>query len=413
MSRYLPTLLTVAAILAALSFSLKSCRADRSDEARRPDRPSPAPHAATLSVAAPGELGKSAESPAEELPDGRTGLGEDPHLRAVTDNLERLLGELRTSGDPETAAAIAGLLRDSLAEASVAAILAYLESGRDAGIEAGFVVGAHAFLESAPTVRVLLLDLLGEIDVRAAAEYSKSIFAGSRSADEWAIALRNYTAGHDLRSPERALADGYLTDRVAEALGRSEWVAGPSVGFLHTLDFAVLAPDPTSVGALAGFLSAENEAVHPAVRRVATGQLWRMAHRDFTGTLGLLEASNAIGSLAADERAVLLAHADVREGAERAAVEAYLADDLAPGELERFAEVFPYFGLEVTNHLATQNGAVDMNDDADAVLETYAAVREWRRDGGFAGKDEALGRIEARLERLAVSIARGLENPTR
>ena len=90
-------------------------------------------------------------------------------------------------------------------------------------------------------------------------------------------------------------------------------------------------------------------------------------------------------------------------------IERYLSTELPEAELDRFAEVYPYFGLEVTTHLATQNERGDMADDAVSVIEAYRVVQEWRRDERFPGKDAALGRIEERLERLGMSIARGLE----
>lgn len=335
-------------------------------------------------------------------------LAADPRYLALRERLDRLIAELEDSGDPEVAVSIRDLLRSSAAETSVAAILAYLDSGADLATGGEFVVGTSAFLDSSPTLRVLFLDALGEIDAKLAADYSEKIFADSNAADEWAVALRNYMAGQQLRERQAALADDFLTARIEEALNRVEWREEPTVGFLHTLDFAVLAPDRASMAALADLSASGSGAVHPAVRRVANGQLWRLAHRDLVDTVTLLGETGSLGQLDFQQRAILHAHADVRVAGERAVVENYLSGDLAQSELARFAEVFPYFGLEVTNHLATQNHQVDMQDDAEAVIEAYLVVRQWREENAFPDKEPALARIEARLERLARSIERGL-----
>lgn len=401
--RSLVHLATATIFIAAGGFGLKNC--GRSHEAASSQ------NATGESSAVSTDVGRTTAGAVDRRMPGspRTAPDLDPLHEVVVAQLAELISQLKTSGDPELAGAVRALLRDSVTEASITAILAYLDSGEDVAIEADFVVGAGKFLDSAPTLRVLLLDLLGELDARTAADYSQKIFREPTSADEWAIALRNHAAGHQLHTSASAMADATLTARVVEALTHESWQQAPSVGFLHLLDFAVLAPGAASVAALADLAAPLSTTPHPAVRRVANNQLWRLAHRDFTETVGHLEQAEALGRLDPTSRAVLIAHADLREDGERRVIERYLSADLPEAELDQFAAVFPYYGLEVTSHLATQNERQNMADDADAVIEAYQTVRQWRRDGTFPGKEDALGRIETRLERLAVSIARGLE----
>jgi hypothetical protein len=77
------------------------------------------------------------------------------------------------------------------AEDTVVAILAELAAGRDADTGLPFVPGEEG-LESATAWRVFLLDRLGRLDPRVAADYARqSIFPSSNSAEEWAVSLRN------------------------------------------------------------------------------------------------------------------------------------------------------------------------------------------------------------------------------
>jgi len=88
---------------------------------------------------------------------------------------------------------------------SAAAIIHELESGRDVSTGLEFEVGDEG-LQSAPTWRVFLLDLLGTIDPKAAADFCRALLAGrvgcvaAQHPAQLAVALRSRSARGD-RAP--------------------------------------------------------------------------------------------------------------------------------------------------------------------------------------------------------------------
>ena len=120
-------------------------------------------------------------------------------------------------------AKVAMALDSRQAEAAIGAIMKELESGRDTKSGEDFVCGEEG-LASASTWRVFLLDRLGRLDPRGAAEYARRvIFPSSNSAEEWAISLR-----HVLHSyPPMASGQGRteISNLLARMLDRAEWRA--------------------------------------------------------------------------------------------------------------------------------------------------------------------------------------------
>ncbi|MEZ5330327.1 MAG: hypothetical protein R3F19_35205 [Verrucomicrobiales bacterium] len=368
------------------------------------------------------EPAASALSSADAIGDNGQTVSEnspvDPAVRvlreALMDGVQRLKerAAVNSADDTNASAVLRSLLSDSLAEPALEVVLALLDSGIDAPTGESFDVGMDGFLQSAPTVRVLLLDFLGELNAQVATQYARKILdATDATVDERAIALRNYATGSHLsNNSEAAIGDSYLIEKVQQTIAQGRASNEPTPGFLHALDFAVLAPTPDAIVELSE-LSIDG-GQHAAVRRVAAAQLNRLASRDFPRALGTLQSTGTLGTLPGARRAQLFSYADVRDSDSAALLEAYLASPVEPDELNRFANLFPNFGLQVTNHLATQNPAVQMTDDADAVIEAWLVVQAWRTDDRFAEKDAALALTEARLERLVTSIRRGLSADT-
>lgn len=267
----------------------------------------PAPGSAAPS-AAPVSAASVASTPAPIAPAG-------PLAQAIDALLAKLLAGQATESD---LAAFRSALLNAPADVSMAAIRAFLATGQDAPAGEGFAVGEGGALIAAPTLRTLLLDLLGVLARRGgspadAIAIAKSILAQPTSADEWAVALRN----HAWASPgDRAYLDGKLR----EMLAHDPWLKNPAPGLLEALDIAVYSGDPAWVPRLAEGLATGG----PSLQRAAGIALDRLAE---TQPLAVMTMLNAQPALMADRpflRADYFAKADLANPLQKQAVEIYL-----------------------------------------------------------------------------------------
>jgi hypothetical protein len=109
----------------------------------------------------------------------------------------------------------------------------FLESGNDIATGLGFRVGPNGSLIEQPSLRVAALDWLGEFSSSDAAAYAETIFQSSDSADEWAVALRNFGRSQNARE------NPSFTDAVHELFVRDQWKANPSEGYFEAFDAVV------------------------------------------------------------------------------------------------------------------------------------------------------------------------------
>jgi hypothetical protein len=153
--------------------------------------------------------------------------------RGIEDLLDRLQKRQVT---PAQLLAFRDSLLNGDPHAVIPAIRAFLATGKDVSTGYAFELGDGGSLERAPTLRLLLLDVLGQLSRKArtadASEVSKEILAGKNSSDEWAIALRN-VAWHEPQS------QGFLAAKFSEMIRYEPWRSQPSTGFLEAFDVAV------------------------------------------------------------------------------------------------------------------------------------------------------------------------------
>lgn len=197
------------------------------------------------------------------------------------------------------------------AEDTVMAILAELASGRDADTGLPFVAGEEG-LESASAWRVFLLDRLGRLDLRVAADYARhSIFPSSNSAEEWAVSLRNVLHSYLPRAVDQSRAK--VTSLLGQMLARPEWRAAQAEGLLEALDLVPHTLDPTAH--LAGVSAWVKASRNPATATAAQIALERTMGPHGDVMLTALAASPAAPSL----RAPAMASADLRRLVQAAA----------------------------------------------------------------------------------------------
>ena len=283
---------------------------------------------------------------------------------------------------------------------ATAEIIAFLDSGEDAQTGLAFTIAESGELMQAPTLRVALLDELGRGDAVAAAAYAQTVLDDLLSAEESAVALRNYAWG----TPDSA-DDPYLAERTRAVLNQASWSKSPSPAYLESFDFVVYTRD---VDFLPHLVSRVTEPERNEIKWAAFLALDRLVQAQPRATLAhLLED---VPSLDAEPlvRAGLFARAPANDPSSLDLVEAYLAH---PGidsrENEAFLNLYPLQSQFVAPKLATRDPGVDIEAQAKQVQAALAAVNLWLEDHRFAEIRAPLQIAKSRLTELVEAAIEG------
>lgn len=253
----------------------------------------------------------------------------------------------------------------------IPAIRAFLATGKDVSTGDGFEIGEGGALRRAPTLRLLLLDVLGQLSRKAqtadAAEVSKEILSHKKSSDEWAVAMRNVAWTDSQSRP-------YLASKFAEMLRYDSWRDDPSSGFLEAFDVAVFSGSAAVMDPLDEALRAPI----PDLQRAAAVALDRLAE---SAPLEVMQKLNSQPQMFADYpflRADWFAKADLRDPAQRAAFETYLArPDVTFEEKDKALKALAAPGQFVSENLITAPPAPVDDDAREAAV--LAAANDWSR----------------------------------
>ena len=128
-------------------------------------------------------------------------------------------------------------------------------------------------VEGAPSLRVFLLDYLATVDGAGAADYAQQVLSSPSSADEWAVAMRNYAWGK-----RTAESRSYLEAKFTEMVQNESWRERPSAGFLEAFDVAVYVGAP-GLGC-APLMELIGQTNNPAAAHAAFLALDRMTLKD-------------------------------------------------------------------------------------------------------------------------------------
>ena len=275
----------------------------------------------------------------------------------------------------------------------VAAILAELDSGKDAPTGQDFKVGPNGSLISAPTRRVMLLDELTRRDAKAAAAYAEKILRSFNSSDEWALALRAYALANP--TPE---GRAFLAAKFREMVGHEAWRKDPSTGFLEAFDVAVHLGGTNLMPTLTELVRQPD---NRAVSHAAYLALDRLTISDPVSTLNnLLGQPDALNGREVT-RANLFARADVSNPQQKAILENYLLS-LAPGpaELEAFAGLYPNANYMISDNLLTRVATPDRDWQVQHDREALKLIESWQADPRFDKLRPQLQEIKSRLSRF-------------
>ncbi len=304
------------------------------------------------------------------------------------------LSQLRAHQSPAAAGEYLQQLKAHLlglpAEEAAHWITTQLDHGDDGATGLEFTLAADGSLTTWPSFRVFLLDVLRAVDPTAAADAGRQQLQSPTTADEWAVALRNVGSG-----PDAEADTDLLKAKMRELLAHDAWAADPSTGYLEAFDVIVHAKDTTLLPDLLARCADQDR---KAVRHASFLTLDRLVQAAPAAMLEQLAAADAIPPENALMLSNMVARADVREDAQRQAVETYLlAPQRTPAELQAFAGVFPNANQFVSRNLLTPQHTPDGADLAARDRATLETLTQWLDDPRFEDLRPHLERAAERL----------------
>lgn len=339
-------------------------------------------------------------APHPKLPDGALELAED--LRALRG---LLVGGLPPAEAARRLEEIARRLRVLPPDLAAAVLILMLDEGLNAATGLPFKVGLGGNLETASTLRVWMLDLLGQVDPAEGARYARRIYERHDSADEWAIALRN-----DWRVSAPAGQIAEVRQRALELINDARWAETPSAGFLEAFDLTVATMAWEAVSRLEQMLAPAQGA---ELRRASWVALDRLALETPADFLPILAQRPDWLKTQPLVRAGLFARADLASERERIAVESYLTrPNLTAEEGAKFFALAPNVNATVSYNLATTARVPTLHDAARLDRAALQALQSWQTRAEFQRWREVMDSAEVRLrESIAAAIRGGYLKP--
>jgi hypothetical protein len=318
--------------------------------------------------------------------------------------LARALAALRQGKPVEVEAALVEL--DEMlgggrgnGETAIAAILEFLRTGQDAVTGKGFFIADGGALTEATTLRVYLMDKLGqicrEVGSEAALGVAREVLHTFGSADEWAVSMRN-VAWLDPASRE------FLQDRVLAMLNHREWREQPSTGMLEAFDVIVHTGAMATVPELSRLVSAQNS----PLTRASSVALDRLAGQSGLELTTLLNQQPELLSATPLLRADLFAHADLGVPAQREQLENYLLrPEVDAFERKKFFSALIQTGQFMSHNLITPDVSSETPEHAAARLDLLTqTVNGWLRDERFGTLTGELTALGAKVNRVIDQI---------
>lgn len=287
---------------------------------------------------------------------------------------------------------LAKILDTAQTASAVAAIEAYLESGRDARTGLAFDVSPDGgTLEESPSLRCWLLDLLGCLDPVAAASQARRHLteSRSRSGGESALAMRNlvWGSGQPMTGVDRQI----FGRASLEHLSNTAWSAAPEAGYLEGFDAAVFLPSKEATECLTEIVAQPAEA--DSMRFSAGLALERIAEGSHPDSLAAIAASSLNPATKGD----LLSRADPANGDAMRTVEAFLANGEEAEAQIFFWRSFPQASRAMGPRLISQELLPTAGGQMDRDRAALRVLEHWIVEGSFQRHDVEIRRARARL----------------
>ncbi len=326
-----------------------------------------------------------------------------PEVRAKIEAfIEETLFKLIKAQSPEEAAAILAELRERIRgtkdeAAATEAILAFLKSGKDAKTNLPFKVGPEGILETSPSLRIALLDLIASLDPIAGADLARQLMDERKSPDEYAIALRNLS-WTDLEGDTHE----EISTRFKEMIAQDEWLKKPTRGFLEAFDVAVEVSSSEMLATMADLHHDAFKSKNDGVARAAFIALDRIALREPSHLTGLLGSEVNAPKMLPDQRASIMSRLDITDSAHRDVFVRYLNASIhGPTELNYFGSLFPNGNYIKGNRLITSDDpSLSIDERYQADLKVIAELDRIAAGNLQPGAKETLEKIRGRLVQL-------------
>jgi hypothetical protein len=313
----------------------------------------------------------------------------------VSARLNAAVTELRGSNDPvknrELLVELRKLLDSLPSNVASDLVQAFLKSGQDAGTKLDVTIKPGGALGDSSSLRVFLLDYLGQIDKPAAGKLAMEILSHYTTPDEWAVSLRNFAWAN----PD-AGAYPYLDQKERELLANPEWKKNPSVGYLEAFDTIVYAHATDLTPDLAALVRDKD---NRATAHAAFLTMDRLTITEPAAMLKQLVTKPELMAGREQTRADFVARADIGQPEQRALVEQYLLDPARSlTELNTFAATYPNANYMISTNLLTEVKTPRADDLIANDRQALKVLGEWENDPRFEPILPVLGQMRARLE---------------
>ncbi|MGB6222506.1 hypothetical protein [Haloferula sp.] len=335
--------------------------------------------------------------------DRQLGVTEGMQDRDGTKEVEGLLNAalvgLSGAENPGESAAILSELKEALfsmpREDAVEVIADFLsDSSGNAATGMSFAIGEGGKLDQPTSLRVALIDWLGQLDKQRAGEVAEQILSEPTHPDEWALCLRNYAWAH----PDLEESSDYLIGKWEQMIGVESWMKEPSVGFLEAFDVVVHARAVELTPRLAEML-ADPSGNAGAVRHAAFLTMDRLVVASPAEMIAALDESAELLDGSDAMHAQMVARADLSEPEQRQQVEEFLLDpERSVEQLDVFAQIFPNANYMVSSNLLTTTIIPDGAERRRRDQAALSQVERWLADDRFVTRLDWLRLMRDRLQ---------------
>lgn len=307
------------------------------------------------------------------------------------------LAKLQTGTDVTQSRKILAELRaylDSLPPDQAAALITRFlaDPSNNAPTRIEYSLNPTGFLDGHPSLRVALLDWLGQIDPRQAGIVAEKILATPTDADEWSVSLRNYA-----RANSSAASHAFLRAKTEEMIRYPAWRKNPSIGFFEAFDVLVHTRATASTELLSEIVIDRSPEGKP-LAHAAFLTLDRLTLREPKVMLEKLTARTDLTQARGEMVANLIARADLREPDQQQLVRNYLlAPTRTAAELSAFAGIYPNANFAISKNLLSENITYSREEITARDTAALAIVNDWLTDPAFAPVKSHLTIMHQRL----------------
>ncbi len=242
-----------------------------------------------------------------------------------------------------------------------------------------FAIGQSGYLDGHPSLRIALLDWLGEIDPQQAGVVAAQILSTPTDADEWAISLRNYANAYQTTE-----GNAFLRSKTEEMLRNPAWRANPSIGFFESFDVLVHTRATGSTPLLSDLVADRTPEGKP-LAHASFLTLDRLTLREPAAMMEQLAARPDLTQARGEMVANLFARADIADPTQQQLVRNYLLDPARTAtELSAFAGVFPNANFTISKNLLSENLTQTRDEITTRDAAALQVVDSWLADPAFA-----------------------------